>query len=49
MNASPNTQAALRDMAGRLADALIGAADKETLLMLCPLLAKLGETTNRMS
>jgi transcriptional regulator with XRE-family HTH domain len=46
--ASPDTQAALRDQAKRLAEALIGAADRETLLMLNPLLARLVESTNRM-
>ncbi len=46
--ASPDTQAALRDQARRLAETLIGAADRETLLMLCPLLARLVESTNRM-
>ena len=28
-------------------EALLGAADKETLIMLCPLLARLVESTNR--
>ena len=46
--ASPDTQAALRDQARRLAEALVQAADKETLTMLCPLLARLVESTNRM-
>lgn len=46
--ASPDTQAVLRDQARKLAEALIGAADKETLMMLCPLLARLNESTNRM-
>lgn len=46
--ASPDTQAALKDQARRLAEALIGAADRETLMMLCPLLARLVESTNRM-
>ena len=46
--ASPDTQTALRDQARRLAEALIQAADRETLMMLCPLLARLGESTNRM-
>jgi hypothetical protein len=46
--ALPDTQAALRDRARRLAEALIQAADKEALMMLCPLLARLVESTNRM-
>lgn len=45
---SPDTQAALKEQARRLAEALIQVADRETLLMLCPLLARLGETTNRL-
>jgi transcriptional regulator with XRE-family HTH domain len=45
--ASPDTQAVLRDQARRLAEALIVAADREALLMLCPLLARLNETMNR--
>lgn len=45
---SPDTQAALRDQARGLAEALIQAAGKETLMMLCPLLARLVESTNRM-
>ena len=44
---SPDTQAVLRDQARRLAEALIVAADRETLAMLCPLLARLVENTNR--
>jgi hypothetical protein len=48
ISASPDTQAALRGKARRLAEALIQAADRETLLMLCPLLARLVESTNRM-
>ncbi len=46
--ASPDTQGVLRDQARRLAEALIQAADRETLLMLNPLLARLLESTNRM-
>jgi methionyl aminopeptidase len=34
--------------ARRLAEGLIQAADRETLTMLCPLLATLSESTNRM-
>lgn len=44
---SPDTQALLKDQARRLFEALVGAADRETLLMLCPLLARLNESTNR--
>jgi len=47
ISASPDTQAALRDQARRLAEALIQAADKEMLMMLCPLLARLNESMNR--
>jgi transcriptional regulator with XRE-family HTH domain len=46
--ATPDTQAALRVEARRLFEALVHAADKDTLLMLCPLLARLVESTNRM-
>lgn len=45
--ASPDTQAALRDQARLLFEQLV-QADKETLLILCPLLARLVESTNRM-
>jgi transcriptional regulator with XRE-family HTH domain len=45
--ASPDTAAALRDQARRLFEALVVAADRETLLMLCPLLARLNESMNR--
>lgn len=37
----------LRQQAHRLADAVIDAADLESLLMLCPLLARLGEAPAR--
>lgn len=46
-SASPDTQAVLRDQAKRLFEALVQAADRETLLMLNPLLARLVESTNR--
>jgi len=46
-SAPADTQAVLKDQARRLAEALIGAVDRETLLMLCPLLARLVESTNR--
>jgi transcriptional regulator with XRE-family HTH domain len=45
--ASPDTQSVLRDQARRLSEALVQGADRETLLMLCPLLARLVESTNR--
>ncbi len=45
--ASPDTESVLRDRAKKLADQLIGGADRETLLMLCPLLARLGESPTR--
>jgi transcriptional regulator with XRE-family HTH domain len=45
--ASPDTQAVLREQARRLAEALIVVADREALLMLCPLLARLNESMNR--
>lgn len=45
---SPDTQAVLRDQSRRLFESLVQAADKETLLMLNPLLARLVESTNRM-
>ncbi len=37
----------LRDRARKLADQLISGADRETLLMICPLLARLGESPTR--
>jgi transcriptional regulator with XRE-family HTH domain len=40
----PDADAVLRDRAARQADALIRAADRETLLMLNPLLARLAES-----
>ena len=45
--ASPDTQVVLREQARKLCEALLGAADRETLQMLCPLLARLNESTNR--
>lgn len=48
ISASPDTLTVLREQAQRLADSLIRAADKGTLMMLCPLLARLVESTNRM-
>lgn len=46
-DASPDTEAVLRERAKNLADQLINGADRETLLMLCPLLARLGESPTR--
>jgi transcriptional regulator with XRE-family HTH domain len=45
--APPDTQAVLRDQARRLFDSLVQAADREALLMLNPLLARLNESMNR--
>jgi transcriptional regulator with XRE-family HTH domain len=45
--ATPDTQAVLRDRAKRLFESLVQAADRETMLMLCPLLARLVESTHR--
>ena len=45
--ASPDTPTFLREQARRLCEALIVAADRETLLMLNPLLARLNESMNR--
>ena len=45
--APPDTMAVLRDQARGLFDALLAAADRETLLMLNPLLARLVEVSGR--
>lgn len=45
--APPDTLAVLREQAQGLFDALLAAADRETLLMLNPLLARLVETSER--
>ena len=45
--APPDTMAILRDQARRLFEALLAAADRETLLMLNPLLARLAEASER--
>jgi transcriptional regulator with XRE-family HTH domain len=45
--ASPDIEADLRGRAKTLFDGLIAAADRETLLMLCPLLARLAESPTR--
>lgn len=43
----PDEEAVLRERARSLFDDLLKSADKETLLMLCPLLARLGESPTR--
>jgi transcriptional regulator with XRE-family HTH domain len=45
--AAPDTQVVLRDQARKLFDGLLESADRETLLMLNPLLARLGESPTR--
>ncbi len=45
--AAPDTAAILRERAKSLAETLVQAADRETLLMLCPLLSKLVEAAGR--
>ena len=47
--ASPptDTRTLLADQAAQLFKSLLAAADRETLLMLCPLLARLNESVNR--
>jgi transcriptional regulator with XRE-family HTH domain len=45
--APPDTMAVLREQARGLFDALLAAADRETLLMLNPLLARLVEASER--
>lgn len=45
--ASPDTLAVLREQARRLFDAVLQNADRETLLGLCPLLARLAESPDR--
>jgi hypothetical protein len=45
--APPDTMAALREEARRLFEALLAVADRETLLMLNPLLARLVEASER--
>jgi transcriptional regulator with XRE-family HTH domain len=44
---SPDTLAVLREQAQRLFSSLLQAADRETLLMLNPLLARLDESLHR--
>lgn len=43
----PDSEAILRDRAKSLFEDLVGRADRETLLMLVPLLARLGESPTR--
>jgi transcriptional regulator with XRE-family HTH domain len=43
----PDPTAVLREQARRLFEALLAAADRETLLMLNPLLARLAEASGR--
>jgi hypothetical protein len=45
--APSDTMAILRDQARGLFDSLLAAADRETLLMLNPLLARLAEAAER--
>jgi hypothetical protein len=47
ISASPDTLTALRDQARRLFESLVQAADREALLMLNPLLARLNESMSR--
>jgi transcriptional regulator with XRE-family HTH domain len=47
ITASPDTLAVLREQSQRLFTSLVQAADRETLLMLNPLLARLSESMNR--
>ena len=42
-----DTRTILADQAAHLFKSLLAAADRETLLMLCPLLARLNESVNR--
>jgi transcriptional regulator with XRE-family HTH domain len=43
----PDTVSILRERAADLCEDLVASADRETLLMLCPLLARLGESPTR--
>lgn len=47
ITAAPDTLAVLREQSQRLFSSLLQAADRETLLMLNPLLARLNESMNR--
>ena len=44
---SPETQTILQEQARKLFDSILQVADRETLMMLNPLLAKLNESLNR--
>jgi transcriptional regulator with XRE-family HTH domain len=44
---APDTVAVLRDQAKNLAETLAQTADRETLLMLCPLLSRLVESSGK--
>lgn len=45
--ASPDTLAVLRDQARKLFESLLQTADREMLLLLCPMLARLAESAAR--
>lgn len=45
--AEPDSLAVLRDQAKKLFDGLLENADRPTLMMLCPLLSRLGESPTR--
>ena len=47
VTAPPDTAAILRERAKALAESLVHSADRETLMMLCPLLARLVEMAGR--
>lgn len=44
---TPDTLAVLQDRAKKLFESLLESADRETLLMVCPLLARLAESPTR--
>jgi len=44
---APDSVAVLQQQAQKLFDGLLASADRDTLLMLCPLLARLGESPTR--
>ena len=45
--ASPDTLSLLKERATKVFDSLLESADRETLLMVCPLLARLAESPTR--
>jgi transcriptional regulator with XRE-family HTH domain len=47
VDVAPDTNKMLRDRARDLFERLVDSADRETLVMLCPLLARLGESPTR--